>query len=104
MSRVVWTTIGIEADLTERTWTGVRQFAWGEKCQRLDELAIFVFGSSEFVMLKVSGLKFRFKTETQAIAFRLSHPDHLIDKPTDPTSEKAARVNRLNRLPILEAA
>ncbi len=126
MNRVVWTTIGIEADLTERTWANLSQ-QHSEEIRKITTHVIDGISSSDVVALltgrtapnppgdktqpveltlsePVTTLRFEFDTETQAIAFRLTHPDHLIDEPTDPEPEKAARVNRLNRLPRLEAS
>ncbi|WP_295217286.1 hypothetical protein [uncultured Brevundimonas sp.] len=106
MSRVVWTTLAIEGDLEERTWKNVQAHEWTVRhyCRfKPNPAADWVDG---FVDQPTGGFAFAFVTDAQAIAFRLTHPDHLIDEPAFPElwSGGSSPARSLNRLPRLEAA
>ena len=59
-----------------------------------------------FVDQPTGGFAFAFATDAQAIAFRLTHPDHLIDEPAYPElwSGDSTPARRLNRLPARGSA
>ena len=121
MSRTVWTTPDIEADLEERTWVYLSQHHSIEyerhtidatgKISAADIIAIMngrpastpLGAETPTTVVTLSkattSLRFEFATDAEALAFRLTHPDHLIDEPVNPPLQKASRVKRLNRLP-----
>lgn len=93
MSRVVWTTLEIEKDLEERTWSTLSEVS-------VETLRCVVkFCGMQMYAPPKTALKFEFATDAQAIAFRLTHPDHLQDRPAIEGVHWSPIIDVLNRLP-----
>jgi hypothetical protein len=94
MSRYVWTSISIASELEERTWIALSEVA-------ADTDRVVYGWRGVRLAVPRTGLKFEFATDAQAIAFRLTHPDHLLDQPATEGVHWSPIVDVLNRLPRL---